>query len=108
LIGFALDGFPIYGGHDTNGNAIPVSKLDACNGITSTTPEFPNGTYHYGLPIGVTGKRSSLNCYAGTVIQQQMALARTMMCRARRRRPRAARGNYPRPYRDDTTSSPRK
>jgi hypothetical protein len=80
LIGFALDGFPIYGGRDANGNTIPVAKLDACNGITSATPEFPNGIYHYVLPIGVTGKRSSLNCYAGTVSQQQMALARTMMC----------------------------
>jgi hypothetical protein len=81
LIGFALDGFPIYGGRDTNGNVIPVSKLDACNGITSATPEFPNGIYHYVLPIGVTGKRSSLNCYSGAVTQQQMALARTLMCR---------------------------
>jgi hypothetical protein len=66
LIGFALDGFPIHGGRDLNGNTIPVSKLDACNGITSATPEFPTGIYQYVLPIGVTGKRSSLNCYAGT------------------------------------------
>lgn len=68
LIGFALDGFPIYGGRDINGNTIAVSQLDACNGITSPTPEFPNGAYHYVLPIGVTGSRSSLNCFAGTPV----------------------------------------
>jgi len=66
LIGFALDGFPIYGGRDVNGKVISVSQLDACNGITSATPEFPNGAYHYVLPVGVTGTHSSLNCYAGT------------------------------------------
>ncbi|MHB8462489.1 MAG: YHYH protein [Vulcanimicrobiaceae bacterium] len=66
LIGIALDGYPIYGGRDINGNIIPVSQLDSCNGITSPTPEFPNGVYHYVLPIGVTSGRSSLNCYTGT------------------------------------------
>ena len=54
IIGIALDGFPIYGGRDVNGNVISVSQLDACNGITSATPEFPSGAYHYVLPIGVT------------------------------------------------------
>jgi hypothetical protein len=76
LLGIALDGFPIYGGRDVNGNVVQVSQLDACNGITSQTPEFPNGVYHYVLPIGVTGKQSSINCYAGTVTQAQLAAAR--------------------------------
>jgi hypothetical protein len=67
LIGIALDGYPVYGGRDVNGNTIAVSQLDACNGITSATPEFPGGAYHYVLPIGVTGKQSSLNCYTGSV-----------------------------------------
>ncbi len=67
LLGIALDGFPIYGGRDANGNVVSTAQLDACNGITSPTPEFPNGAYHYVLPIGVTGKQSSLNCYSGTV-----------------------------------------
>jgi hypothetical protein len=80
LIGIALDGFPIYGGRDINGNTIQVSQLDACNGITSPTPEFPSGIYHYVLPIGVTGKQSSLNCYAGTVSQSQVALAAQHIC----------------------------
>ncbi len=34
LIGFAPDGFPVYGGRDINGNTISTSQLDACNGIT--------------------------------------------------------------------------
>jgi hypothetical protein len=76
LLGIALDGFPIYGGRDANGNVVQTSQLDACNGITSPTPEFPNGVYHYVLPIGVTGKQSSINCYAGTVTQAQLAAAR--------------------------------
>jgi hypothetical protein len=80
LIGIALDGFPIYGGRDINGNTIAVSQLDACNGITSPTPEFPNGIYHYVLPIGVTNGRSSLNCYAGTVSQSQLAMATKYIC----------------------------
>jgi hypothetical protein len=80
LIGFALDGFPIYGGRDINGNVINVSQLDACNGITSPTPEFPSGVYHYVLPIGVTNNRSSLTCYSGTVTQLQMAMAAKLIC----------------------------
>ena len=80
IIGFALDGFPVYGGRDVNGNVISVSQLDSCNGITSATPEFPSGAYHYVLPIGVTGKQSSLNCYTGTVTQTQMASAKKLMC----------------------------
>ena len=80
LIGFALDGFPIYGGRDINGNVISTSQLDSCNGINSATPEFPNGAYHYVLPIGVTGKQSSMNCYAGTVTQTQMARAKKLIC----------------------------
>ncbi len=80
LIGIALDGFPIYGGRDVNGATIAASSLDACNGITSPTPEFPNGAYHYVLPIGVTGKQSSINCYAGTVSAAQVAAAKRLAC----------------------------
>jgi hypothetical protein len=80
IIGVALDGFPIYGGRDINGNNINVSQLDACNGITSATPEFPNGAYHYVLPIGVTTKYASLNCYSGTVSQTTRAAAKKRAC----------------------------
>jgi hypothetical protein len=80
IIGIALDGFPIYGGYDINGNLIATSQLDACNGITSATPEFPSGAYHYVLPIGVTTKYASMNCYSGTVSSSTMAQARKLAC----------------------------
>jgi hypothetical protein len=83
IIGIALDGFPVYGGRDINGNVIPVSQLDACNGITSATPEFPSGAYHYVLPIGVTNAQSSLGCYAGTVSATLMAKMDRLACRMR-------------------------
>ena len=72
LIGFALDGFPIYGpvgfingeskimlssytgSNDSAGNPTYVENsgdLDECNAINSPTPEFPNGVYHYVMTI---------------------------------------------------------
>lgn len=75
IIGVALDGFPVYGGRDVNGKVITTDQLDACNGITSATPEFPDGVYHYVLPEGVTNGRSSLNCYSGEVSTQKIAQA---------------------------------
>lgn len=80
IIGIALDGFPIYGGRDIDGNIISVSQLDACNGITSATPEFPNGAYHYVLPIGVTTRQASINCYSGTVSGSLIAQASKTAC----------------------------
>jgi hypothetical protein len=80
IIGIALDGFPIYGGRDMDGKVIADSQLDSCNGITSATPEFPSGAYHYVLPIGVTTKQASINCYSGTVSTQTMAQARKLAC----------------------------
>jgi hypothetical protein len=80
IIGIALDGFPIYGGRDINGNIVTTSQLDACNGITSATPEFPSGAYHYVLPIGVTTQYASINCYRGTVSSGTMAQARKLAC----------------------------
>jgi YHYH protein len=73
LIGVAADGFPIYGDKDINGATVTLVQLDTCNGITSATPEFPNGVYHYVLPYGVTGFQSSLQCYSGTVTKAQVA-----------------------------------
>jgi len=81
IIGFAFDGFPIYGGRDVNGAVITVSELDSCNGITSATPEFPSGVYHYVLPIGVTTKFASINCFSGTVDETTAALAKKLACK---------------------------
>ena len=66
IIGFALDGFPIYGPMDISGVRVPVSALDQCDGITIPTLEFPNGIYHYVLP-GTTDSTSSIKCFHGVV-----------------------------------------
>jgi hypothetical protein len=80
IIGIALDGYPIYGGRDIDGNVVDPSTLDACNGISSPTPEFPGGAYHYVLPIGVNTKYASINCYAGVVSQETVAKGAAVAC----------------------------
>ncbi len=66
MIGIAFDGFPIYGPRDMKGRTVPTSRLDSCNGITSATPEFPKGIYHYVLP-GTADASSSIRCFRGKV-----------------------------------------
>ena len=80
ILGIALDGYPIYGGRDINGNLVTTAQLDSCNGITSPTPEFPEGAYHYVLPLNVTSYQSSIGCYTGTVAAGQMAQAYRRHC----------------------------
>lgn len=46
LIGFLLDGFPVYGPME-NGSTLVSSDLDSYHGHTHVTAEFPNGIYHY-------------------------------------------------------------
>ena len=75
LIGVALDGFPIYGDKDMNGQTIAPASLDACNGITSPTPEFPQGVYHYVLPSGVKEHNASPRCYSGDISRKELAIA---------------------------------
>ena len=75
LMGVALDGFPIYGDKDMNGQTIAPARLDACNGITSPTPEFPQGVYHYVLPSNVTEHNASMRCYAGAISRKELAIA---------------------------------
>jgi YHYH protein len=65
LIGVAFDGFPIYGDRAMNGSKIEATQLDACNGITSATPEFPKGLYHYVL-LDTKDSTSSIRCFSGT------------------------------------------
>jgi hypothetical protein len=71
VIGFALDGFPIYGDRDINGKQITAKNLDKCNGINSVTPEFPKGIYHYVL-LGTADARSSIACFHGKVDASQI------------------------------------
>ncbi|RXK49731.1 YHYH protein [Aquirufa rosea] len=46
LLGFLLDGFPVYGPEE-NGQTVQNSSLDAYHGHSHSTTEFPNGIYHY-------------------------------------------------------------
>lgn len=66
IIGVAFDGFPIYGDQAMDGSKITASQLDFCNGITSATPEFPNGIYHYVL-LDTKDSTSSIRCFTGKV-----------------------------------------
>jgi hypothetical protein len=61
LIGFILDGFPIYGPQETNGSA--PTGLDSCNGHTHATAEYPNGIYHYHV---VSAPPYLVGCFKGT------------------------------------------
>ena len=102
IIGFAFDGYPIYGAYGTVDEGIALMRssyelndgadgsngiqdyqyikdsghLDACNGVLSATPEFPDGIYHYHstMPVEVDGEMTTnhafpyfINCYAGVV-----------------------------------------
>ena len=71
IIGFALDGFPIYGDRDNKGKQITAKNLDQCNGVISATPEFPKGIYHYVL-LGTADARSSIACFHGEVDASQI------------------------------------
>ena len=46
LLGFLLDGFPVYGPEE-NGATVTNTSLDAYHGHNHATTEYPNGTYHY-------------------------------------------------------------
>lgn len=46
LLGFLLDGFPVYGPQE-NGLAVSNVQLDAYHGHTSVTSDYPAGIYHY-------------------------------------------------------------
>ncbi len=47
LMGFLLDGFPVYGPQEENGNTVTNADLDVYHGHTHATIDYPNGTYHY-------------------------------------------------------------
>lgn len=46
LIGFLLDGFPVYGSLE-NGKSLVSADLDTYHGHTGVTADYPNGIYHY-------------------------------------------------------------
>ena len=45
LIGFLLDGFPVYGPKE-NGVAVTNADLDIYHGYSHATADYPNGIYH--------------------------------------------------------------
>lgn len=48
LMGFLLDGFPVYGPVE-NGQTVVSSSLDVYHGHTHATTDYPEGIYHYHL-----------------------------------------------------------
>lgn len=62
MLGFLLDGFPIYGPKGEGGE-VPTD-LDACNAHFGPTPEFPDGVTHYHLSETAP---YSIDCYVGEV-----------------------------------------
>ncbi len=47
LLGFLLDGFPVYGPEEENGKKVSNSDLDAYHGHSHATKDYPSGIYHY-------------------------------------------------------------
>jgi hypothetical protein len=69
LLGFALDGFPIYGPQE-NGRNVLDSELDTCRGHVSTTTHFGD-SYHYHVKAyelieANTADSYIIGCYSGT------------------------------------------
>ena len=64
LLGYLLDGFPIYGPQDADGKIITPADLDACNGHSGATPEYPAGIYHYHFTKVAP---YTVPCYAGEI-----------------------------------------
>jgi len=46
LVGFLLDGFPVYGPME-NGKTLTSTDLDSYHGHFGVTADYPNGIYHY-------------------------------------------------------------
>lgn len=47
LMGFLLDGFPVYGPKEESGTDVTSSMLDVYHGHSHATIDYPNGIYHY-------------------------------------------------------------
>lgn len=47
LLGFLLDGFPVYGPTEEDGTKVTNSLLDVYHGHTHVTVDYPTGIYHY-------------------------------------------------------------
>ena len=47
LMGFLLDGFPVYGPKEEDGTVVTNSMLDDYHGHSHKTIDYPSGSYHY-------------------------------------------------------------
>jgi hypothetical protein len=50
LVGFLLDGYPVYGPQEADGST--ASGLDVYHGHSHVTADYPSGTYHYHFSQG--------------------------------------------------------
>lgn len=66
LIGFAFDGYPIYGPDGQNGTPVPQSSLDSCNGHYDSEV----GSYVY---VATNSFPYLLGCYRGTPVKSDLA-----------------------------------
>ena len=74
ILGYARDGFPIYGTQESDGST--PTDLDECNGHTAETSDFSEETYHYHIsnvlnPTSDTGYTNILPCTYGEVAMDQ-------------------------------------
>ena len=67
LVGFLLDGFPVYGQKDQDGT-IPTD-LDAANGHATATADYPDGIYHYHIILVAPYISDGFKGTPGTVTQ---------------------------------------
>ena len=78
LLGFAFDGFGIYDNVSEGDKTVRPTQLDACNGIYSPVPGYPQGIYHYVL-LDVATEQSSIGCFHGVVSSAYTAALRAEM-----------------------------
>ena len=74
ILGYARDGFPMYGFQDSDGTT--PSDLDNCQGHTHETDEFPDGIYHYHItneidPNSDAGYTNTLPCTYGATVASE-------------------------------------
>ena len=62
IVGFLLDGFPVYGPQDEGGET--PTDLDSCSSHFGPTPEYPDGIRHYHMTESAP---YSITCYVGEV-----------------------------------------
>ena len=74
ILGYARDGFPIYGTAESDGSE--PAGLDECNGHLDVTDDFSDGIYHYHIsnvldPTSDSGYTNILPCTFGETVMDQ-------------------------------------